>query len=168
MTLIDFSVLDANMGRYVVVAEAFIPVLLAICCGLSTCKKTHHSKIRRASLAIFYLIVSLLWGFSLFISSMNFDNIALIVFAVISALLLLGCIYLAMYFPHQHSLLATIILNFLVLLGAVAAMTSPATDNYAAMTVAMTFVPVGLAIALGLNHSRLISPPLLQEHMSHP
>ena len=150
--IFDLDVLNNNRARYIVVAEAFLPILIALCSCLSLCRKHDRlSRGRKGFLAVLYIVSAILWGLSLFVSSMNFDDIALIIFASISAILLCTCVYLCYYHAHLR-IFATLIVNFIVILGVVTAVSSPATDNYASMLTALTFVPVGFVLTLGMNH----------------
>lgn len=150
--IFDFDVLNNNRARYVVVAEAFLPILLGLlCCGGIGIEKNMSGE-RKAFLGVMYIVVALLWGFSLFVSSMNYDEIALIMFASFSALLLCICLYACFYHEHGKLTMLTVFTQFVVVLSLLTAVTSPTTDNYAQMLTALTFAPVGLSAAIGINH----------------
>jgi len=168
MTIFDLDVLNNNRGRYVVVAEAFLPLLLGlICCtGIYNEPSEEMHRGRKACLSLMYLIVALLWGFSLFISSMTFDTIALIMFASFSAVLLCLCIYICMYHDQKYWSILTAATEFVIVLSIITAVTSPTTDLYAAMLVALTFAPVGLSAAVGINHGKWL--PHHDHHDKHP
>jgi hypothetical protein len=147
MTLFDLDVLNNEKARYVVVAEAFLPLVIGLCCCCVLYREKHISHDQRAFMSVFYLLICVLWGFSLFISSMNFDEVALILFASLSAVLLLVAIYCLFLMTHRHRYLipVSLLFLFLVVIGVILGVTSPSSDLYAPMTVAVTFAPLAFA-----------------------
>ena len=152
MTLFDLNVLNDEKARYVVVAEAFLPLLIGVCCCCLLYRDKHVSDNQRAFYSVFYLLVCALWGFSLFLSSMNFDEVALILFASVSVLLLVIAIYCLFLMRHRKQQLFSVSLLFLclVVIGAVLAVTSPSSEAYAQMAVGVTFIPLAFTTVSGL------------------
>lgn len=151
-SLINLDILNDNRGRWVVVAEAFAPMIIGIC-SCCVLYKEEISNEKRAFLCVSYIVVTLLWGFSLFISSMNFDDIALILFASVSAVLLaiaLYCLFL-MHSKHRHLFRASLFFLALVIEAIVLAMTSPSLNTYAPMVTAMTLTPLAFSVMPGLS-----------------
>jgi hypothetical protein len=149
--LFDLSILNDNRARYIVVAEAFLPLLLSVCWCCQLFREEVPSE-WRAFYSVFYLLVAGLWGLSLFVASINFDCIALILFAVISVVLLMMALYLLFLTHRHHHQVFQFSLVFLccAIIGIIEAMTSPSSNSYAPMLVSITLTPVAFSAITGL------------------
>ncbi len=157
MGIFDTTTLNNDPARYVVIAVACLPFFLAICYLFRYCG---HGSFASTSLqATMYILISLLWGFSLIVSAFDFESSALIVFATISGLLILLCIYALFMSRHKSKHTINMIMQFLVVLGAFCAATSPASESYSQMIVTLTFVPVGL-LSIVCHHGDMLGKHL--------
>lgn len=147
--MFETDLINSQTGRYVVVAESVLPIIMLIVLAYFWGAKLQtNTKIPKIAMIVVWTILTLLWFLALLISAFNFDSTGLVVYAVFSLITMLVCVLWAWLFVSGKTQWATGLLMLLVFLTFwlwnTAMTTGSALDTYAPLTVGFFTSPLAV------------------------
>jgi cellulose synthase/poly-beta-1,6-N-acetylglucosamine synthase-like glycosyltransferase len=155
------TLLNAQPARYAVVAESVLPIVLLGASFFVTklgpkAGATVRGRPPPIAFGMIWSLLSILMFFSLLIASMNFDSTSLILFAVFSLFVMIGCVMWVWKYTRGHKQDASYFLMFTSLSSFLAVISSLGStlNSDAKITVSLLSTPLPvwtiIAIILGL------------------
>lgn len=148
------DLLNADSTRYVVVAEAALPILMVLFLGaawgskLKDAGENVNGRPPRYMFGLIWLSIAVAWCLALLISAFNFDSNTLIVYGTFSLVIMLLCMLWTWMYISVSKTVASYVLIMIVLFSFILCFTSSnvqsTLDSYAPVTVSILSVPLAV------------------------
>jgi tryptophan-rich sensory protein len=143
------TLLNQEPGRYAVVAESILPIVLIGASFFAMSPGPKAGAIVRGrpppiAFGMIWTLLAVLMFFSLLIASMNFDTTSLILFAVFALFVMIGCVMWVWKYTRGHKVDASYFLVFTSLSSALALVSSLGStlNSDARITVSLLSTPL--------------------------